>query len=43
MIATPLAFSLRYVYILVLGLPIAFYIPFLGNSNKSKLLNEKEN
>ena len=31
MLATPIAFSLRYVYILVLMIPLDFIIPFLSN------------
>lgn len=33
-LATPIAFSLRYVYILVLMLPLNFIIPFLSNNDK---------
>jgi len=37
MIATPLAFSLRYVYILVLMVPFSFLIPFLKTKEEEKL------
>lgn len=35
-LATPIAFSLRYVYILVLMIPLDFVIPFLQKNNNEK-------
>ena len=39
LMATPIAFSLRYIYILVMMLPFAVILPMLNQPNK--LLNEK--
>jgi hypothetical protein len=36
MIATPVAFSLRYVYIFALGLPFFLAIPFMTSTAKSQ-------
>ncbi len=41
MIAAPLAFSLRYVYILVLEIPMSFIIPFLETKQEKEEINEK--
>lgn len=43
MIATPIAFSLRYVYILVLMVPFSLIIPFLKeqNNKEKEEINEK--
>lgn len=43
MIATPIAFTLRYVYILVLMLPLDFIIPFLkcGDENEKKDIKQR--
>lgn len=38
-LATPIAFSLRYVYILVLMTPFNFVIPFLSTDNKKEIDN----
>jgi len=42
MIAVPLAFSLRYVYILVLMVPISFIIPFLKDKKEIDVMYEVE-
>ena len=36
MLATPIAFSMRYVYILVLIVPMDFVIPFLSKDNSEE-------
>ena len=36
MLASPIAFSLRYVYILVMMVPLSIITPFLKNYNEKK-------
>ena len=47
MLATPIAFSMRYVYILVLMVPFDFVVPFLKEKEQDKqiklTLGEGEN
>ena len=43
MLASPIAFSLRYVYILVMMVPLSIITPFLKNYNEKKASSEKLN